>query len=360
LQGESDLYCPSLVKWLFLIAASRAAAVKDWQSASAAQGIMLRASIEESVPSTGAVLICSSASEMVSMAPPGASHTMFTGALLEGLRAGNPTLGRVLNARDAGDLAWLAMQARWKSRAVRPVVVPIDRGHGDISRIGVFPNPAAFPDFLSQNQQPSQHSLSLRAMTRLLTRRWLLAASVVVVLGSVLFSAGPNHWGGLFQQPPPDKPDNVIDNLASRYSPERVNDYFNTTDPTDRRRKRDNIDAAKLSATDYAFAQRSEEWWRDNVGGAGVKGDLPMAIEGVVGGRQTPGDASKASATRMSLPLFDQMKADRDVIRESILDGLRKADFEYPLERALIDVADYYQAGNFASAVANLSKRHPQ
>lgn len=119
------------------------AAAKAWMAGAGAQGSMLRATMEHEVPGHGAVLICSSASDMVSMCPAGATHTMFTGSLLAGLRKGSPKLGRTLSPVDARDLAWLDMQRNWGTAAVRPVLVPIDRGAGDFSRHGAFPNPLA-------------------------------------------------------------------------------------------------------------------------------------------------------------------------------------------------------------------------
>lgn len=119
------------------------AAAKAWMATAGAQGTMLRATVEHEVPGHGAVLICSSASDMVSMCPADATHTMLTGSLLTGLRRGSPKLGRNLSPVDVRDLAWLDMQGNWGPAAVRPVLVSIDRGAGDFSRHGAFPNPLA-------------------------------------------------------------------------------------------------------------------------------------------------------------------------------------------------------------------------
>jgi uncharacterized membrane protein YtjA (UPF0391 family) len=114
-----------------------------WQAEPAAAATMIRSSVEEEAPSTGAVLICSSAADMVSMAPPDAPTTMFTGALMAALRKGSPELGAAFSPRDARDLTWSEMKALWKDAAVRPVVVGVDRGQGDISEYAAFPNPAS-------------------------------------------------------------------------------------------------------------------------------------------------------------------------------------------------------------------------
>jgi hypothetical protein len=337
------------------------AAIRDWQAVAGSQGVMMRASIEDSVPSTGAVLICSSASEMVSMAPAGASLTMFTDGLLTGLRKGNPALGRVLNARDAGDLAWSSMQTRWKGRAIRPVVVPVDRGHGDISRIGAFLNPA-FPDFppLQSPRNPPPRRLAYRLSKLPPKSRLLWLALTVAVLGSITFVAMPSYWGDLIHrntvQPASHQPqdrDKVIEELAPRFSPERIADYFHTDDAVARSRKRDDIVFAKMAALDYEFSEWTEGWWRTNFGDPT---GLPRASEGLAEARQTPAEVSMTFATKMASALFNQMQADRANIRNKIRDGLKKADSDYTLSEALLDLSEYQEVGSLPSATTNLSK----
>jgi outer membrane protein OmpA-like peptidoglycan-associated protein len=83
---------------------------------------------------------------------------MFTGAFLEALRRGASSLGPFLSARDASDLASKLTLDRWGYEAVRPILVPIDRGHGDISSLRAFPNPAARSPLPAPQPSPSHLS----------------------------------------------------------------------------------------------------------------------------------------------------------------------------------------------------------
>jgi hypothetical protein len=116
-----------------------------WQSSSASR--VAAAAVQEAMPRNGTVLLCSSAENEPSMAPSGSKRTMFTGALLEALQLGSPRIRGDLSAREARDLAFSRMEVTWGAAAVRPVVYGLDpRGVGDISEIGLFPNPAVSMD----------------------------------------------------------------------------------------------------------------------------------------------------------------------------------------------------------------------
>ena len=116
------------------------AAHRVWQSGDAPKAAAKRAA--ELMPSNGTVLLCSSCEHLPSMAPEGAEYTMFTGALIDVLQAGNKQFPEGLSARQVRDLAFDAMHKRWGGAAVRPVVHAIDRGSGDLSDRPLFPNRA--------------------------------------------------------------------------------------------------------------------------------------------------------------------------------------------------------------------------
>jgi hypothetical protein len=114
------------------------AAHRVWQNNSASEAAARNAASD--MPGTGSVFLCSSAEELVSMAPENAETTMFTGALLDALETGIAQFQGDLTVRQARDLAWDAMRRRYHSKAVRPIVFALDRGDGDLSDKPAFPN----------------------------------------------------------------------------------------------------------------------------------------------------------------------------------------------------------------------------
>jgi hypothetical protein len=131
---------PSLRQFVILDCCFSGAAHRAWQSTTASD-VAVRA-VAEAAPDSGAVFLCSSAEDLYSMAPDGAEHTMFSGALLTALRTGSATFQGDLSARLARDLAWEQMKRQYGTvKAVRPVVHGLDRGGGDISEYPAFPNP---------------------------------------------------------------------------------------------------------------------------------------------------------------------------------------------------------------------------
>lgn len=53
--------------------------------------------------------------------------------------------------------------------------------------------------------------------------------------------------------------------------------------------------------------------------------------------------------------LFSRMRADRAIVMQRILTNIKKDDGDYPFERALVDIVDYYIAGTMDNALAGLA-----
>ncbi len=80
----------------------------------------------------GTALLCASSQDEVARAPEGEALTMFTGALLQALRAGTGAPQR-LTLNQARDRAWDVMRERFAGQAVRPQVHSPDQSQGDIA-----------------------------------------------------------------------------------------------------------------------------------------------------------------------------------------------------------------------------------
>src|SRR5262249_9209413 len=93
-------------------------------------------------PRGGTPLLCSSSSRNVSIAPTGERHTMFSGALLEVLRRGDPAGESLLSLEAVGARVSDLIRDRYDDRGVRPEVHSPDQREEDIARMPLFPNPA--------------------------------------------------------------------------------------------------------------------------------------------------------------------------------------------------------------------------
>lgn len=80
----------------------------------------------------GTALLCASSQDEAARAPEREALTMFTGALLQALRAG-PGATRRLTLNQARDRAWDVMRERFAGQAVRPQVHSPDQSQGDIA-----------------------------------------------------------------------------------------------------------------------------------------------------------------------------------------------------------------------------------
>jgi hypothetical protein len=161
------------------------AAHRIWQSGEAAK--IAAKGTAALMPNNGTVLLCSSSEDLPSMAPKGAERTMFTGALIDSLRVGNPNIEGDLSPRQTRDLAFDAMRKRWGADAVRPVIHAIDRGSGDLSDMPVFPNPGK-----AANSGPEERTHQESAEKSSWSRRNLLAAALPA--GATLGAASLIGW----------------------------------------------------------------------------------------------------------------------------------------------------------------------
>src|SRR6185436_7604877 len=130
----------NLRRFLILDCCFAAAAFKEFQST---PGGAARVQTLDAFPRRGTTLLCSSSSRHVSIAPAGERHTMFSGALLEVLRRGDPAIDSPLSLEDVGLRVSELIRHRYDDRAVRPEVHSPDQREEDIARMPLFPNPAA-------------------------------------------------------------------------------------------------------------------------------------------------------------------------------------------------------------------------
>jgi hypothetical protein len=93
------------------------------------------------IPSQGLSLLCASGSQEVAKVI-GDRHTLFTEALLEVLKNGNPEKSGGLSFDEVRESIWNSIQDNYGSEGVEPLVhTPKVRG-GDIANYPIFPNPA--------------------------------------------------------------------------------------------------------------------------------------------------------------------------------------------------------------------------
>lgn len=90
----------------------------------------------------GAALLCSSAPDAVSIAPPGASHTMFSGALLSVLKEGVSSIRGTLTLKDIHYHTRALLVQRHAAKAVLPVLHEAQQEGADLLERPAFPNPA--------------------------------------------------------------------------------------------------------------------------------------------------------------------------------------------------------------------------
>jgi CHAT domain-containing protein/caspase domain-containing protein len=101
-----------------------------------------RVQIAEVLPVTGTSLLCSSSSRDVSMAPEGASYTMFSGALLQVLRQGVPRSSKPISLATLGEEVRTVIRRTYEIEAVRPEVLSPDQRDDDLKDVPLFPNAA--------------------------------------------------------------------------------------------------------------------------------------------------------------------------------------------------------------------------
>jgi hypothetical protein len=96
--------------------------------------------LEDDQARRGTLLLCSSPVGQVSMAPPNAAHTLFSGAVLHVLRNGMESRPAELSIADLRDGAFTRMVEDFGANAPRPVLHQVNASHGDLTRAHAFPN----------------------------------------------------------------------------------------------------------------------------------------------------------------------------------------------------------------------------
>lgn len=93
-------------------------------------------------PRKGTALLCASGPREPAKAPQGLPYTMFSGALFDVLKIGQPTGEQRLSLMSVAGLVEARIRELYPDDGVRPQVLSPDQGEGDISRVPFFPNAA--------------------------------------------------------------------------------------------------------------------------------------------------------------------------------------------------------------------------
>jgi hypothetical protein len=126
-----------LRKYLILDCCFAASAVIGTQ---ADLGQMVIDRVSDELPPYGTAVLCSSAAKLFSIAPPGDTYTMFSGAFLQCLREGIPNGPEVLTLEDVGKRTRELIQLRYPSDSVRPELHVPEQSRGNPARVPLFPN----------------------------------------------------------------------------------------------------------------------------------------------------------------------------------------------------------------------------
>ena len=147
-------------KYFVLDCCFASAAMRELMSDDAAAQVVIgevRDGAADDEPQKGTALLCASSQSEPARAPAGETYTMFTGALLEALRADDGTPRR-LTLNQVRDRAYAIMRERFRNDAVRPQVHSPDQSKGDIaSAIELLPVLAAGTAATAGARKPATH-----------------------------------------------------------------------------------------------------------------------------------------------------------------------------------------------------------
>jgi Caspase domain len=115
-----------------------ASAFVELQSTGVAEATRVKTLSE--FPKKGTALLCASSAHDVALAPRGEQYTMFSGALLEVLKSGDPALDSRLSLEQLGERVREAIKRKYPDNSVRPEVSSPDQREGDVANIPLFPN----------------------------------------------------------------------------------------------------------------------------------------------------------------------------------------------------------------------------
>jgi hypothetical protein len=130
-------------KYLILDCCFAASAFSQFQSPSLSD--IISAQTLEPLPRTGTALLCSSGPRQVSLALPGQTHTMFSGALMQVLRNGESSGQAAFSLQQVGSRVEDILRQKYAPDWIRPEVHSPDMSEGDIACVPVFPNPRFNP-----------------------------------------------------------------------------------------------------------------------------------------------------------------------------------------------------------------------
>jgi formylglycine-generating enzyme required for sulfatase activity len=155
MEAETGIRAPDLARVLKLAAPQQRrvvildccfseAAARDFigQSAALDQAVAATAvkDLHDDQPQRGTLLLCSSPVGEVSMGPPNAERTLFTGAVLEVLGHGVEGAPSALSFADLRDAAYGRMVDHFGANAPRPILHQANAAHGDLTHTPAFPN----------------------------------------------------------------------------------------------------------------------------------------------------------------------------------------------------------------------------
>jgi hypothetical protein len=138
------LQAGALRKYLILDCCFSAAAYKEFQSTGPLE--VVRQKTEGELPAyegqalRGTALLCASGPRDPAKAPDDLDYTMFSGALLEVLKQGDPRGDAFLNLVTVAKLVRLQILAAHQDAAVRPEVLSPEQRKGDVAEVPLFPN----------------------------------------------------------------------------------------------------------------------------------------------------------------------------------------------------------------------------
>ena len=141
-------------------------------------------------PGRGTVLLCSSDQKSPSLLLPDESCTMFSRALLDVLRNGDPHRPLQLSLRDIKELAEDRLAALPEKNAPRPGLHSPDQSEGDVADVPFFPNPAGGIALPPSSLPPTRHPTRFSRRTIV---AGLLVGLAVIGTGSSLIWLTQSH-----------------------------------------------------------------------------------------------------------------------------------------------------------------------
>jgi tetratricopeptide (TPR) repeat protein len=137
-------HCAQMRKFLILDCCFAASAFKGFQAPlSAVVAEKVLDGLTNAEPGRGTTLLCASSAHEPALTRAGAKFTVFSEALLDTLRTGDPTLPDSLSLADVANRVEHYIRAHHPEDGPRPEIhSPDQRGGGSIASIPLFPNPA--------------------------------------------------------------------------------------------------------------------------------------------------------------------------------------------------------------------------